>query len=1220
MDEYNLSFYHYLWKQMKWAGKTFLLCGIILFVLMFLSNFVSADTGSDIEGKIQEYWGLNNDNLTGLRGTVFSESGMTNRSAKFDTGQYGDGTNYLYTDLILGDGSNTTEFAYVMWFNASNVTASWTYLPNKHTGTIAGIFGFFYSAEKNHISLGVEGRNTTSATTIQDVLQLYNNSLTSSSFNMIALWRNSTNVCAFLNGYTNCTINRQVYVNYIKGFSPNSKYSDKTVPLTGVVDDLLFFNQTLTQTEIEYIWNSGTGRTYPFTSTNVTPPDYTPIFINQTPNDITTMNMFGQRLNITYNYSDTNITNTTSIILNYSVTNTVNIINGTSYSTTTTQNPSYNISINYTFLLADNSILPGVYNINETIMENTEHFSATLNNANYVVSLELLGVNISKQYNQFEIMSNTTGTSAIYYCNSSYTTGNPSVNNNCIQFGTLTQTGFNHTHIGGNSSHNVFSLPINSSGYISSVKATSLSYFLLIGTTTGATTYYYINNETRTGAVKRSTNNGATYTNQTYLVDYHLHQFNVNENNFTYNACYTNNSGTRICSTSRNDNLDLSPLPPTSPDINSPMNQKYGYNQTMLINWSLSIPFNSSTTIVNYNISLLNDDETHNSFIALSYLPTSQYYDATQYNNANTSYVIIRNISVNTFVYNYSYDHRASSSSGIERTNATIFYLDGTTTDCGQSLESSAVWTTKNCDVNDNKAVRNIVIYGYISSASYQAQYRNITIRYAPTNWTINVPPESYKMKIEATDSNGLSSIAISDIFNITNLINITGRNAYTLAPITSFSGWIYNIPTGINETYDNTTSDLFKIYSGLNTIYFEADDYSISADNYYNQTISSNGTGQYSKAFSLYTNNSIIINIFDESDSTPILQNISIEMQQSNLTMATYYTTNGTYFLENVPDGLYTFIIGGAIGVNYSDRSYDVTVASRSTQILNAFLINSGLSVTISALDSLTFAVLEGASVSQYRSINNSWTLVQVKATDITGRALFYYLADTKYRFIVQNTGYTTKQFDLDPIIYTSYSVYLQKSVIYNYTGDFEDVKITFSPWQYFANANNNFIWLITSPNGTLESYGVNVTTPCNNYSFSGNNSYGQTFNQIFTIPCANFTDKVIISYYYDTIYTGRKNFKTSFYVSGATTQNNYTFANLRNEHYGLGDLERIILVTFFVLIIAGVTFAVVGGTPALIVGMLIFAYFTYTGFISFWFTALTFVIGVMIWLGGRE
>lgn len=369
-------------------------------------------------------------------------------------------------------------------------------------------------------------------------------------------------------------------------------------------------------------------RSYFVNWSDATPPNVT--FNFQQPADLSTTNFLTILTNISYNISDEIELNLSKIKLyfktNDSYSNVMYYQNGTGYSGYFKSSYNSNASHKFLWQLQDNELLTGTYNYGQISMESISHSSAVLTGNNNFLLIELYNVSKNKQYGWFEIMANrTTGLQGLrfYYCNSSYNlTSVPFNNTNCNFFYELTNNTYNHKHTD-NSSHMLAPFPINQSTNSSgNVKVTPTSYFIIRGATSTTWNYYYITNGTRTGAFRTSANNGNTWTNQTYTVDSHLHQF-YDTTTFYYYACANDTTNNENCSAVRSDLIQLAGLPPSSPSVNSPTNATYTGN--ININYSVSISPNEYPILI-YNISLTYDNETYiktiytNNSVNLSYI------------------------------------------------------------------------------------------------------------------------------------------------------------------------------------------------------------------------------------------------------------------------------------------------------------------------------------------------------------------------------------------------------------------------------------------------------------------------------------------------------------------------------------------------------------------------------------------------------------------------
>lgn len=476
------------------------------------------------------------------------------------------------------------------------------------------------------------------------------------------------------------------------------------------------------------------------------------------------------------------------------------------------------------------------------------------------------------------------------------------------------------------------------------------------------------------------------------------------------------------------------------------------------------------------------------------------------------------------------------------------------------------------------------------------------------TTTTVNLTASGYEHVSASVNTTGhdLSSKNITDLYQTAILINAT--NAYTGARLTNFTGWVYNNETGYNVSFDDSGTGNATVLGihGLHTIFIDVDGYSIGTDNYDQSNYTSTS---YNKTFAIYSNNSILITIRNEETNTIITQNVTVTVS-GNASEDTYYTTTGELFLENLTDGNYTLKFEAT---NFTLRTYEVTVADRSTQELTAYLSPGTDVVTFAIIDFDTSQAIEGASIIQQRLINSTWTTVESKSSDITGRAQFTYTIGVKYRFTVTQTGYTSKVFELDPVIFTSYFIRLEKDLVVDSNTGYFDFTVTYYPTSFTNAVNNTFTITFGSVGGSLESYGYTLAYPGGSFSGGGTNANGGTFtNTSFLISGATFLDTVNLTYWYDSVYGDNKTYAFQYVVEGAA--NTGTLADLKNDDKGLGTVEKILIAVLSTLVIAGVL--TLYGAPILGVvgGLFSLGYFVFIGFLSIWVAIPSLFVGFLI------
>lgn len=360
------------------------------------------------------------------------------------------------------------------------------------------------------------------------------------------------------------------------------------------------------------------------------------------PDDITSLNPFSSLILFNYTYEKFGTNNiyldTNSIRLNYK-------LNDSTHSCVTFQNGSYyncgynsqlpfaNVSYDlYRFTLNDNMILPATYNYNETIMEHTLHNTSTITSLASYFKIQLLNVSNSSAYGFYEVMLNITSGSetplSVYYCNSTYTSGAVVSSSNCVQFGTIsTPNTYNHTH-SVNSSHHLIPFSI-SGGNISTVKVTSLSYFLIRGVNAHTITLYGLNGSSyysRPNVLERTGGGGGSWTDisTTLMPDSHLHQFSSDSTLYYYAQGNNTNDGILYNSSILYDVLDLGGLPPNAPSIHNPVDNGL-YSGIININYTLGaspmgLDVNySNITLLNYPAHTFNLTITANNSILTNY-------------------------------------------------------------------------------------------------------------------------------------------------------------------------------------------------------------------------------------------------------------------------------------------------------------------------------------------------------------------------------------------------------------------------------------------------------------------------------------------------------------------------------------------------------------------------------------------------------------------------
>jgi hypothetical protein len=335
----------------------------------------------------------------------------------------------------------------------------------------------------------------------------------------------------------------------------------------------------------------------------------------------------------------------------------------------------------------------------------------------------------------------------------------------------------------------------------------------------------------------------------------------------------------------------------------------------------------------------------------------------------------------------------------------------------------------------------------------------------------------------------------------------------------------------------------------------------------------------------------------------------MTIEIVQNDTTF-NIWTTNGTALIQNNWSGNY---IINAYNQNFSKSTIVLsTSASGGMFYGNLFLLNKSLNTIFTVQDRLTADILSDVTISQARLISSVWTEISSKNSDITGKAQFYFVPETKYRFTVSKTGYNTKVFYLDPILYSTYTIQLDKSTTNYFYADYEDLYISYSPKSFDSTSQNNLTMIIRSEKGILTSYNATIGYPGGTLFQSGVANSGETFELKFNITGNTIWDKVNVTISYMTIVNTSRTFRYQHEITG-NVGSPYTWAgNLKNNY--ANSFEKIILTVLIIIIITGFAMYQAGPQAGGVVTILCMVFAVMTNFLPLYTVVPGILIGLML------
>lgn len=414
----------------------------------------------------------------------------------------------------------------------------------------------------------------------------------------------------------------------------------------------------------------------------------------------------------------------------------------------------------------------------------------------------------------------------------------------------------------------------------------------------------------------------------------------------------------------------------------------------------------------------------------------------------------------------------------------------------------------------------------------------------------------------------------------------------------------IYSPSRNVAEGDNVTDAELNSIYKTLTSGHWQG--FARVYDQY------GNGAYNFSTNYLSIDVGNLNISIYDEAGDL-INDSIKVEVSNNNY----FYeqeTSIGHIDFALIPIGDYDVTLSGD---NYITRLYSSTVVLNSDTILNTYLVNSSSYVVFTIKDDDTGTAIQGATLTVYKIIDGISQTIGVYSSDITGGIKFSYNPTTGYRFVLVKSGYESRTFELNPIIFTEYTVNMERTTTALTDSIYSGVSIYYYP-KLFYEGTNTLTFSIAQPEGLLDNYYINVSYLGTYEEYIGTSNHGEVYIMPFNITGATHNDRINITIYYKIINGSEYSFTNQYFII-ANPSNSTWIQTLKAEKYGMALLERIILVTFIVLLLAGTAAFYTGPTAGGVIGIFIFGFFAYAGFLPGWFVVIPVVAGFFLLMGGR-
>jgi len=481
---------------------------------------------------------------------------------------------------------------------------------------------------------------------------------------------------------------------------------------------------------------------------------------------------------------------------------------------------------------------------------------------------------------------------------------------------------------------------------------------------------------------------------------------------------------------------------------------------------------------------------------------------------------------------------------------------------------------------------------------------------------TISVSDSNYINSYEYT-STGCS---FEDTYNLEFYQAILTVNSYSNGSTTLIPNSAITINDSVvsNTTTAATGSKLFYVNTG--TISYKATHPTHTNPEMDNINVIYNSNNMVN-LISNY-DGSLTITVYD-ADTLDLItsENITIESTHAVLgTESTINTDNTTGQVSITPHAgstIFTFY-----GDNYSTNTYNYTlpITFPATDSLNLYLTNTALAdntVIFTIKNSITSALIEGVRFVTKQNINDSWVVVSDKITDITGRTQYAFVEDGQYQFTLSKTGFVTKIFELNPILFTAYGVSLTPNVIIEESIQDLGIYADFTPKVYTLNDTGVLTFTINNPYGSLTNYSLSTTYGADVDTYIGTNATGGVLTHTYNLSNDSI-NYFVVRYNYLSENTGYKSFTYPYKIEGAIE--GATIDNIKDNTFGMGMFERVLIVVILALIVAGITSLVAGAVSGGATGLIVLCIFSYIGFISWWFSWASLIVGFVLVLKGRS
>ncbi len=486
--------------------------------------------------------------------------------------------------------------------------------------------------------------------------------------------------------------------------------------------------------------------------------------------------------------------------------------------------------------------------------------------------------------------------------------------------------------------------------------------------------------------------------------------------------------------------------------------------------------------------------------------------------------------------------------------------------------------------INATEVITNITITSFNVSVSLQKNSSNSS-GFA----ILLLKAGSYNISIDAdgwmTTGSNFSINNIEDNFFTMQMgtANLTVDAFSSGAAVNDFNTTMTLLSTGFSETREtNTGKVVFPTITGTFNITFNSTDFAFASQAI---TISA-GNNLPNVTFNSFSLNSINISIFDEELNKLISSITSTLIFDHEIQKFTNTTSTGIFFISGLFDGLWNLLVSTEF---HTQREYIFTIVPQTTSTLNVYLLNS------SNGELKTFTVknkqdqtIPDATISISNKINATFVTVAQSVTDFAGQVNIFLSSTNEYRFTIEAAGFTTKVFDLVPVV-SSYNIIMDTTDAVDFTTVFNKVSYVTLPVSSILaqQANHNFSIITSSEQGFISYFGLSSsfnTTALRITNVSGSVA-GGTATILINTTNFNLTS-IPVGFFIKLNGEDEIRFNRTFVTSGFVTEGNHSAKAIADKYKDrFSDVFKSLLI---VIIAVSVILSLAEmGSPAAINGV---------------------------------